>query len=81
MPGDPGARAALDSASRAIYRYSKWPTQAITYNLGKNAISELREACRTKTGSAFSARDFHERFMKEGPIPVAYIREAFLEGC
>ena len=78
---DPDARAALDSATRAIYRYSKWPTQAITYNLGKNAIIELREACRARTGTAFSARSFHERFMKEGLIPVAYIREAFLQGC
>jgi uncharacterized protein (DUF885 family) len=88
MPGarlsaafDPAARAALESANRAIYRYSKWPTQAITYNLGKNAIIELREACRARTGSGFSAKRFHERFMAEGPIPVAFIREAFLEGC
>ena len=78
---DPAARAALDSASRAIYRYSKWPTQAITYNLGKNVIIELREACRAKTGSTFSTRNFHERLMKEGPIPIAYIRESFLESC
>ena len=78
---DPAAKAALDSASRAIYRYSKWPTQAITYNLGKNAIIELREACRAKTGASFSPRQFHERFMAEGPIPVAYIRESFLAAC
>jgi hypothetical protein len=77
---DPAARAAFDSATRAIYRYSKWPTQAITYNLGKNAIIELREACRAKSGSAFSARTFHERFMKEGSIPVAYIRDGFVDG-
>src|SRR6476646_10453429 len=31
---DPTARAACEQARRAIYRYSKWPTQAITYNLG-----------------------------------------------
>ena len=78
---DPGAKAALDSATRAIYRYSKWPTQAITYNLGKNAIIELREACRAKTGASFSAKRFHERFMAQGQIPVAFIRESFLEGC
>ena len=78
---DAGARAALDSATRAIYRYSKWPTQAITYNLGKNAIVELKEACRAKAGGSFSPRAFHERFMKEGTIPVAYIRESFIEGC
>jgi uncharacterized protein (DUF885 family) len=88
MPGarlraslDPAARAAFESASRAIYRYSKWPTQAITYNLGKNAILELREACRARTGAGFSAKRFHERFMAEGPIPVAFIRDSFLEGC
>ncbi|MEO7367570.1 MAG: DUF885 domain-containing protein [Gemmatimonadaceae bacterium] len=79
--GDPAARAAFDSATRAIYRYSKWPTQAITYNLGKNAIIELREACKAKTGAGFSAKKFHERFMSQGQIPVAFVREGFLEEC
>ncbi len=78
---DPAAKAAFDSASRAIYRYSKWPTQAITYNLGKNAIAELREACRARMGTAFSAKQFHERFMSQGQIPVAFIRDSFLEEC
>ena len=79
--GDPAARAAFDSATRAIYRYSKWPTQAITYNLGKNAIIELREACKAKTGAGFSDRKFHERFMSQGQIPVAFVRDGFLEEC
>jgi uncharacterized protein (DUF885 family) len=79
--GDPAAKAALDSASRAIYRYSKWPTQAITYNLGKNAIIELREACKAKTGAGFSEKKFHEHFMSQGQIPVAFIRDGFLEEC
>jgi uncharacterized protein (DUF885 family) len=78
---DPAARAVLDAATRAIYRYSKWPTQAITYNLGKNSIIELREACKAKSGASFSATSFHERFMREGLIPVAFIRESFLEAC
>jgi uncharacterized protein (DUF885 family) len=78
---DPAAKAAYDSALRAIYRYSKWPTQAITYNLGKNAIIELRDACRAKSGGSFSAKTFHERFMAQGTIPVAYIKDAFVEAC
>jgi uncharacterized protein (DUF885 family) len=78
---DPAAKAAFDSATRAIYRYSKWPTQAITYNLGKNAIIELREACKARAGSSFSAKKFHERFMSQGQIPVAFIRDSFLEEC
>lgn len=77
---DPGARAIMDSAERALYRYSKWPTQAITYNLGKTQIIELREALRKQQGEKFSARAFHERFMQMGTIPVGYFREWFVAG-
>jgi uncharacterized protein (DUF885 family) len=72
------AKAVCDGAMRAIYRYSKWPTQALTYNLGKTAIVEQREAYRSKKGSAYSAREFHERFMRMGTIPPGFFREALL---
>lgn len=75
---DTAARAAMDSAGRAMYRYSKWPTQAIAYNLGKNAIVDLREAFKARHGSAFTPKDFHERFMSMGTIPVAYFKDSFL---
>jgi uncharacterized protein (DUF885 family) len=75
---DPAARAAADVAQRAIYRYSKWPTQAITYNLGKNTIVDLREAYRAKAGPSYSAKHFHQKFMGMGTIPVAYFRTIFL---
>ena len=77
---DPAARAVCDGAQRAIYRYSKWPTQAITYNLGKNAIVGLREAYRSKKGSAYSQREFHERFMRMGTVPVGFFSDVFLGG-
>jgi uncharacterized protein (DUF885 family) len=73
----PDARAACDSADRAIYRYSKWPTQAIAYNLGKNAIIALREETRKKMGTDFSPRAFHERFMRMGTVPVVFFRDVF----
>jgi uncharacterized protein (DUF885 family) len=79
--GDPAARAEADTALRAIYRYSKWPTQAITYNLGKTTIIELREACRAATGTGFSEKRFHERFMGMGQVPVTFFRDSFLAGC
>jgi uncharacterized protein (DUF885 family) len=75
---DAGARAVCEGARRAMYRYSKWPTQAITYNLGKNAILELREDYRRARGDRYTAKDFHERLMRMGTIPVGYIREYFL---
>jgi uncharacterized protein (DUF885 family) len=72
------ARASCDTARRAIYRYSKWPTQAVTYQLGKEAILELREAYRKARGSSYSEREFHERLMSQGTIPPGYIRDRVL---
>ena len=77
---DPAAKAICDQAARAIYRYSKWPTQAITYNLGKNEILQLREEYRRQKGAAYDQKEFHERLMRQGTIPAGYIREAFLRG-
>lgn len=77
---EPAAKAVTDSAQRAIYRYSKWPTQAITYNLGKNAILSLREAYKARKGNVYSAREFHERFMRMGTIPPGFFRDALLAG-
>ena len=78
-PQEPAARAAFDTADRAIYRYSKWPTQAITYNLGKSAIVALRDDVRRSEGAGFSARAFHEKLMRQGTIPAGYYREVFLK--
>ena len=75
---EPAAKVVCDGAMRAVYRYSKWPTQAITYNLGKTAIESLREAYRSKKGAAYSAREFHERFMRMGTIPAGFFRDVFL---
>jgi uncharacterized protein (DUF885 family) len=75
---DSQAKAVCEGAQRAIYRYSKWPTQAITYNLGKNAIIQLRDQYRQARGAAYTAKEFHERFMKMGTIPPGFYRDVFL---
>jgi uncharacterized protein (DUF885 family) len=75
---DSTARAICDQADRAIYRYSKWPTQAVTHNLGKNEILGLREPVHVREGDRFSAKAFHERFMRMGTIPAGYFRSTFL---
>ncbi len=79
-PGeDPVRRAVCNAARRAIYRYSKWPTQAITYHLGKRDILDLRDRIRQVQGAAFSLRAFHERFLSMGTIPAGYFRARMLE--
>ena len=71
-------RASCDTARRAIYRYSKWPTQAVTYHLGKAAILELREAYHKSRGDKFSGKQFHERFLSQGTIPPGYFHDLIL---
>jgi uncharacterized protein (DUF885 family) len=72
------ARASCDTARRAIYRYSKWPTQAVTYQQGKEAILELRSEYQKARGADYSEREFHERLMSQGTIPLGYIRDRVL---
>jgi uncharacterized protein (DUF885 family) len=71
-------RASCDSSERAIFRYSKWPTQAITYRLGKDQIFALRAEASKLLGDKFSPKEFHLLFMRQGTIPAGYFREELL---
>ena len=72
-------RASCDSAERAIFRYSKWPTQAITYRLGKDQIVAMREEASTLLGPRFSSKAFHLAFIRQGTIPSGYFKKALLK--
>jgi uncharacterized protein (DUF885 family) len=72
-------RASCDAAERAIFRYSKWPTQAITYRLGKDQIYALRAEAQKKLGEKFSLEQFHLKFINQGTIPSGYFREQLLK--
>jgi len=71
-------RASCESAERAIFRYSKWPTQAITYRIGKAQIYALREDASKLLGPKFSAKAFHLAFIRQGTIPSGYFKDALL---
>ena len=71
-------RASCETAERAIFRYSKWPTQAITYRLGKDQIVTLRRRAQQALGSRYAAQRFHLEFMKQGTIPAGYFGEELL---
>ena len=70
--------ASCKSAQAAIFRYSKWPTQAITYHLGKDQIYALRAEASKLMGDKFSPKEFHLLFMRQGTIPSGYFREELL---
>ncbi|PYS80482.1 MAG: hypothetical protein DMF67_20220 [Acidobacteria bacterium] len=71
-------RASCKGAQAAIFRYSKWPTQAITYRLGKDQIYALRSEAARQLGDKFSPKEFHLLFMRQGTIPAGYFREELL---
>ncbi len=48
------------------------------YNLGKLQILKLREDYRKQQGSKFTLREFHDRFMRQGSVPMKIIRRSML---
>ena len=70
--------ASCKQARGAVTRYARWPTQAITYRLGKEAILALRKRAQEAEGAHFSAKRFHLEFMKQGTIPAGYFGEELL---
>ena len=71
-------KASCDSAQRAIFRYSKWPTQAITYRLGKQRILDLRARADQIAPGPQGRKRFHLLFMQQGTIPPGYFEDALL---
>jgi uncharacterized protein (DUF885 family) len=65
-------RTSCEGARGAITRYCRWPTQAITYRIGKDQILDLRRRAERALGARFSAKQFHVEFMKQGTIPASY---------
>jgi len=48
------------------------------YTMGKLAILKLRNDYRAQKGAAFSLKDFHDTFIRLGPLPLPLVREAML---
>jgi uncharacterized protein (DUF885 family) len=68
----PANRASCNESRRAITRYSRWPTQAITYRMGKDQILALRQRAQQQLGEHYSSQRYHVEFMKQGTIPPGY---------
>ncbi|MCI0355756.1 MAG: DUF885 domain-containing protein [Acidobacteria bacterium] len=65
------------AAKRETRRGTADPTYLV-YTLGKLQILELREEYKKVRGASYSLRDFHDRYMRQGSVPNAVIRRAFL---
>jgi uncharacterized protein (DUF885 family) len=50
----------------------------LVYTLGKLQILKLREDYKKKMGDKFTLREFHDRLMQQGSVPIKIIRKAML---
>jgi uncharacterized protein (DUF885 family) len=53
-----------------VDRYIAWPAQALSYQLGKMKILELRERARKELGDRFDIRAYHDAVLDEGALPL-----------
>jgi uncharacterized protein (DUF885 family) len=69
-----------EAAAGEVAKNSMFPGAALIYFVGRDAIHRLRAEISRRTGSAFNLRDFHDRFLSYGSIPVSLIADDMLRG-
>jgi uncharacterized protein (DUF885 family) len=52
----------------------------MSYLTGKLAILDFRAEYKTRKGSAFNLREFHDKLLSYGSIPIKMIKEEMMKG-
>jgi hypothetical protein len=69
-----------DAARREVVKNSMFPGAAMMYWAGTQAIHDLRREVSRRLGARFDLRDFHDRFLSHGAVPVAVTARLMLRG-
>lgn len=57
-----------------VDRYIGGPAQATSYMVGRLEIDRLRAEARERLGAAFDIREFHDRVLENGSVPLSLLR-------
>ena len=63
-----------------VDRYIALPGQALAYMIGMIEIEKARDAVAAREGNAFSLRDFHDRVLSLGQLPLPAFRRELGSG-
>ena len=69
--GQEGVQAEID-------RYCVWPGQATAYMVGQQKILQLRQRMREARGTDFDIKDFHNRVLGNGALPLYLLERVVL---
>ncbi|MCB0375345.1 MAG: DUF885 domain-containing protein, partial [Sinomicrobium sp.] len=58
-----------------IERYMAIPGQALSYKVGQLKIRELRSKAETELGDAFDIREFHNKILESGSMPLKLLED------
>lgn len=63
-------------AEVVVDRYPVWPAQGLSYGLGRLEIWRLRTLAERKLKERFDIREFHDRVLENGAVPLPVLRAA-----
>ena len=64
-----------ESAVRSVERYIVNPAQATAYTIGYLKILELRKMAKEKLGDRFDIREFHDKVLQNGALPLNILEQ------
>lgn len=64
-----------ESAEDLVDRIAVWPGQLTAYDTGGLEIFALRKAAEDRLGDKFDIREFHDRVLENGALPLGALRE------